>query len=202
MLNRRHCLIAGLILANAGLSSRRAQAQGVEKATAFVQQTAGQLVAVVNGAQAAAQKRQAITQILEGTVDVDDVARFCLGRFWRTASPDQQKRYVNAFHEVLVTNISSKLGDYRGVKLTVQRGREQDDDAIVTTLVERPNNPPTTVDWVVEKAAVSPKIIDVIAEGTSLRLTQRQDYASYLSRNNNDINALIDAMNQQTAKNG
>ena len=111
-------------------------------------------------------------------------------------------RFVAAFHEVLVTNISSKLGEYKGVKLTVQRGRQQDDQAIVTTEVERPNNPPTTVDWWIESPATAPKIVDVVAEGTSLRVTQRQDYASYLTRNNNDVNALINAMNQQTANNG
>ena len=81
----------------------------------------------------------------------------------------------------------------------MQRGRQQDNDGIVTTIVERPNNPPTSVDWIVEKPTTAPKIIDVFAEGTSLRLTQRQDYASYLTRNNNDIDALIIAMKQQTA---
>ena len=108
-----------------------------------MQQTGNQLAAIVNGAQGAADKRRAITQVLESAVDVDGVARFCLGRFWRTASPDQQKRYLAAFHEVLVTNISAKLGEYKGVKLTVQHGRQQDDEAIITTVVERPNNPPT-----------------------------------------------------------
>jgi phospholipid transport system substrate-binding protein len=133
---------------------------------------------------------------------VDGIARFCLGRFWRTASPEQQKRFMIEFHAVLVTNITSKLGDYKGVKLTVQHGRQQDDGAIVTTVVARPNNPPTTVDWVIENPASTPKIIDVLAEGTSLRLTQRQDYAAYLTRNNNDVDALINAMKQQTLKSG
>jgi phospholipid transport system substrate-binding protein len=101
-----------------------------------------------------------------------------------------------------VTNISSKLGEYKGVKMTVQHARPQDDEAIVTTVVERPNNPPTNVDWVIEQPAAAPRIIDVIAEGTSLRLTQRQDYASYLTRNNNNVDALIEAMKQQTAQSG
>ena len=199
MLDRRHFL--GAVVGSTVVFSG-AQAQIVEKATAFVQQTGNQLVAVVNGAMAPADKRRALTQILEAAVDVDGIARFCLGRFWRTASPDQQKRFMAAFHEVLVTNISSKLGEYRGVKLTVQRGRQQDDEAIVTTIVDRPNNPPSTVDWVIEQPATAPKIIDVVAEGTSLRLTQRQDYASYLARNNNDVDALINAMKHQTAQSG
>jgi len=202
MLNRRHCLTAALVLTGSTLMARHARAQSVEKASAFVQQTGDKLVAIVNGALAVADKRRALAQILEAAVDVDGIARFSLGRFWRTASADQQKRYLAAFHDVLVTNISSRLGEYKGVKLSVQRGRQQDDQAVVTTIVERPNNPPTTVDWVIDQPAAAPKIIDVVAEGTSLRLTQRQDYASYRSRNNNDVDALIAAMIQQTAKGG
>jgi phospholipid transport system substrate-binding protein len=201
MLNRRHFFISGLTMAGSALSPRSVRAQAIDKASSFVQQTGDRLVGIVNGPQAAPDKRRAITQIIEGTVDVDGIARFCLGRFWRTASADQQKRFVAAFHEVLVTNISSKLGEYKGVKLSVQHVRQQDDAAIVTTIVERPNNPPTTVDWVVENPTSAPKIIDVVAEGTSLRLTQRQDYASYLTRNNYDVDALINAMKQQTAQN-
>jgi phospholipid transport system substrate-binding protein len=202
MLDRRLCLGAGLFLASATLLPRGAKAQAAAKAMTFMQQTGDRLVAVVNGSIPAANRRQALAQIIEATVDVNGVARFCLGRFWRTASPDQQQRFIAAFHEVLVTNVSAKLGEYQGVKLTVQRGRQQDDDAIVSTVVERPNNPPTNVDWVIEQPATAPKIVDVIAEGTSLRLTQRQDYASYLTRNNNDVNALINAMTQQTERNG
>lgn len=202
MLDRRHFLTVSLTVAGSGLPFVRAEAQAAEKGSAFVQQTGDRLVAIVNGAMAAAQKRQAITQILEGAVDVDGIARFCLGRFWRMASPDQQARFMAAFHEVLVTNISAKLGEYKGVKLSVQHARQQDDEAVVTTIVERPNNPPTTVDWIVEKPAAAPKIIDMVAEGTSLRLTQRQDYASFLTRNNNNIDALINAMKQQTANSG
>jgi phospholipid transport system substrate-binding protein len=201
MLERRDCLTVGPIMAAFGFLSMPAHAQAVDKANAFVKQTGEEMVGIVNGTQAAPEKRRALTQILDAAVDVDGIARFCLGRFLRTASPDQQKRYVAAFHDVLVTNIASKLGEYRGVKLAVVRGRQQDDDAIVTTIVERPNNAPTTVDWVIGQPASSPKIIDVIAEGTSLRLTQRQDYASYLSHNNNDVDALIKAMLQQTAQN-
>ena len=43
-----------------------------------------------------------------------------------------------------------------------------------------------------------PKVIDVVAEGISLRLTQRNDYAAVLSRSNNDVGALVAAMRQQT----
>ncbi len=198
MLNRRHSFAAAAFVFGAA-APRFAQAQPVDKATAFVQQTGDKLTAIVNGNLGVVEKRRALTQIMEIAVDIDGIARFCLGRFLRNASADQQKRYLAAFHEVLVTNIASKLGEYRGVKVSVQRARMQEDDAIVTTTVERPNNPPTVVEWVIGQPGAAPRIVDVLAEGTSLRLTQRQDYAAYLSRNNNDVDALIAAMKAQTA---
>ena len=201
MLYRRHCIAAGLILA-AGWPLRPARAQVVERASAFVKQMGDRLTAVVNGPGGSPEKRRALAQILDGAVDVDGVAKFCLGRFWRTASAEQQARYLAAFRDVLTANISSRLGEYKGVRLTVVRGRPQEQDALVTTTVERPNSPPTAVDWLIGQPAANPKIIDVVAEGTSLRLTQRQDYAAFLSRNNNDVGALIAAMQQQAAKSG
>jgi phospholipid transport system substrate-binding protein len=171
-----------------------------DQAAAFVKSTGDKLVGVVNGAGSQQDKRRALTQIIDSTVDVDGVARFCLGRFWRQASADQQKRYVELFHQVLVTNITAKLGEYQGVRFTMNRSRSQDEDEIVSTVVERPNNPPTNVDWVITSPSSTPKIIDVIAEGTSLRLTQRSDYASFLAHNNSDIDTLINAMRQQVAQ--
>jgi len=197
MTSRRHFLFFAAIAAPALVAPAIVHAQATERAVAFVKATGDKLVAVVNGPGSAADKRQALTKIIDSAVDVDGIARFCLGRFWRQASPEQQKRYIDLFHQVLVTNITAKLGEYQGVKFTMGRGRQQDDEEIVSTTVERPNNPPTAVDWKVSQESGGMKIVDVIAEGTSLRLTQRQDYASYLSHNNNDVDALITAMRQQ-----
>ena len=199
MITRRNCLTLAALSALAPLAAR---AQGTDKAAAFVKATGDKLVAVVNGPGSAASKRAQMTQIINSAVDVDGVGKFCLGRYWRQASPEQQKQYLSLFHEVLVTNITSKLGEYQGVTFTMGRTRQQDEEAVVSTTVVRPNNAPTAVDWVIANPTSEPKIIDVVAEGTSLRLTQRSDYASYLSRNGNNVGALIEAMRHQAAQNG
>lgn len=198
MLHRRHILVASLL----ALSGGHANAQGTDRASAFIKSTGEQLIGVINGAGTPAAKRGSLTRILDAAVDVDGIARFCLGRFWRQATPEQQKLYVALFHQVLVTNIATKLGEYQGVKFNVVKTRQQEEDAVVSTTVDRPNNPPTVVDWIIGQPATAPKIIDVVAEGTSLRLTQRSDYAAFLSRNNGSIDALIAAMKQQTAQDG
>ena len=184
------------------LAGRRAMAQSADSAAInFVQQTGSRLVAVVNGPGSAQDKRQRLTQIVDQTVDVDGVARFCLGRYWRQASPEQRQHYMAIFHQVLVTNITSKLGEDQGVKFTMGRAAPNGDDVAVDTTVLRPNNPPTDVKWVIGNATSNPKIVDVVAEGTSLRLTQRSDYASYLDHNNGSIDALISAMTRQAEQN-
>ena len=171
-------------------------------ATALVKSAGDRLVAVINAPGAIQAKLPKLSQIIETAVDVDGIAKFCLGRFWRTATPDQQKQYISLFHNVLVNNITGKLGEYQGVTFTVLQVQAREDTAIVATVVERPGNPTSKVDWVVSDESGLPKVVDVIAEGTSLRLTQRSDYAAYLSRNGNNIQALIDAMKQQLASNG
>lgn len=50
--------------------------------------------------------------------------------------------------------------------------------------------------WIVNN---SPKVVDVIGEGASLRLTQRQDYSSYIARNGGNVDALISALKRQIA---
>ncbi len=199
MIIRRHLLAVAALSVFLPLA---AQAQGTEKAATFVRATGDKLVGVVNGPGSATAKRANMSQIINSAVDVDGVGRFCLGRYWRQATPEQQKQYLTLFHEVLITNITSKLGEYRGVTFTMGRSRMQDEEAVVSTTVDRPNNPPTAVDWIISSPSSEPKIIDVVAEGTSLRLTQRSDYASYLVHNNNNIDALISAMKAQVSQAG
>jgi len=208
MLSRRTFLVrtaATAVLAGAFLTLRIRPVfadSALDRAVNFVRSTGDQLIAVINGNMPAGQKRDTLARIIDGAVDVNGVAQFCLGRFWRTASSKEQQEYTQLFHAVLVNNISSKLGEYQGVKFTVGRAQDRDDNQVVTTTVERPNNAPAEVEWVISQASGSPKIVDVVAEGTSLRLTQRSDYAAYLTRNNNSVQALIDAMRQQIAQNG
>jgi phospholipid transport system substrate-binding protein len=180
----------------------RASAAG-DSASAFIKATGAKLVAAINATSGSpAQRRQVVGEIIGSTVDVDGVARFCLGRFWRTASPAQQQQYLSLFHTMLVVNIASKLGDYQGVTFTVGGTQDRDSGEVVSTVIERPNNAPTNIQWLVADAATNPKIIDVIAEGTSMRLTQRDDYASFLSQHASNVDALIAALRNQLSQAG
>ncbi len=201
MLTRRTLLItasaAGLLL-TAGPRAC-AQAAGNE-ATAFVLKLGTDLTAIVNGPGDADTKKRRLQPLIESAVDIDGVGRFCLGTFWRTATPEQQAEYLRLFHDVLVNNISGKIGEFQGVTFKPTTTSQREADTYVGTLISRPNQQPNNVQWVVEPVGGRPKIVDVYAEGTSLRLTQKADYSSYLQNNGRNVAALIDAMKRQVAR--
>ena len=173
-----------------------------DRAVAFIKATGAKLVAAIDAGSPLEQRRQVLGGIIDANIDVDGVARFCLGRFWRTATPAQQQQYLKLFRDMLVVNISVKLGDYRGVTFDVGSVQDRDTGEVVATVVKRPNNPPANLQWLVANATTDPKIIDLIAEGTSLRLTERDDYASFLSQHGNSLDALLEGLRKQASQNG
>jgi len=212
MLNRRRFIsqagirliatLPAVLVLPAGLARPAWASPAGDRASAFVTTAGAKFVAAINGTGPLAQRRQMLAGIVDAAVDVDGVARFCLGRFWRTAMPAQQQQYLKSFRDMLVVNISAKLGEYRGVTFTVGAAQDRDTGVIVSTVVARPNNPPTNIQWAVANAATNPKIIDVIAEGTSLRITQRDDYTAFLNQHGEKIDALLDEMHHQLSQNG
>ncbi len=202
MMTRRSLMAAGavsvalLAMPGAWVPSAWAQDAG---AAAFVQSFGSKLVSVVNGDEALAQKQQALRPLIDQSVDVDAIARFCLGRFANTATPQQLAEFTTLFHAVLVDNITSKIGEYKGVTFKMVDSQVRNGESLVNTIVQRPNQAPNNVRWVISTTSGSPKIVDVQAEGTSLRLTQRSDYSSFLSHNGNNLDALITAMRRQVS---
>jgi phospholipid transport system substrate-binding protein len=200
MTTRRHMLLATLVGAGGlALPWTAARAADEAQASAFVKKLLTELIGVVDGSGSDASKRAALEKLVEESVDVAGVARFCLGRYWRQASAAQQQEYLGLFRRVLMNNITGRIGDYSGVTFAMGRTQPRDGGVSVSTTVTRPNNAPNGVDWIVEDEGGKPIIVDVIAEGTSLRLTQRSDYASFLNRNNGDVGTLIAAMKRQAS---
>jgi phospholipid transport system substrate-binding protein len=196
MLTRRHLVALAGACALVGLAALPARAEGSDP-SAFLKQFADRLVAIVNGPGDAASKRQQLQPIIDGDVDVAGIARFCLARAWNSATPAQRQTYVQLFHQVLLNNISGHLGEYKGVSYSMGGTHQQGTSTVVDTVITRPEAPPANVSWVIGNANGAQKILDVIAEGTSLRIQQRADYTSYLDRHNNDIDALNAALQRQ-----
>ena len=193
-------LLASCLVAAAIASATPATAQGAPPAAGaktLVQSAVAGLARIANASPNDAERKAQLQVLVDRDVDVDGIAQFSLGRYWATATPQQRQQFDALFHAVIVNNISSKLGSYTGVSFAVGEPVPQGELVNVATTATWPAHSPSAVGWLVGTAGTQAKIVDVVVQGTSLRQTQRSDYAAYLGRNNGDVDALIRAMRQQ-----
>ena len=178
---------------------------GTDWAADFIRQIGNEIADIAGSPAPATERRQRLQTLIDRVADVDDVARFCLGRFWRQASATQQSEYVTLFHMILMKSVLARINaespTRSEVHVTIGHSEMREDGVYVPTLVDRSGNPPAHVTWVVRAGTPHPKLIDVIAEGTSLRLTVRSDYSTFLLRHSDNIDALLQAMRDQVCDN-
>jgi len=200
-LTRRAIVALSCLVAMAPFTSARAQVD-TTRAAGFIQAAGDELVAAINNAALnPAARQERVATILRRSVDVETVGRFALGRFWRVATPAEQQEYLRLFEESLIRNLASRFGEFQGVRFALGRTQSRtEEDALVSTVVTRPNSAAFNLDWRVAEAGGQPKIVDLIAEGTSLRLTQRSEYSSVIQRGGGQVAALLTAMRAQSGR--
>jgi len=203
-MNRRF-LLSTPLLAAAGLvvSPRPGRAEiDPARATAFVQAAGNELVAAINDPRLdLATRRDRVGATLRRTIDIEGTGRFILGRYVRQASPAELAEYIRLFDDIIVRNLSARFGEYRGVRFTLGRSQQRtEEDVLVSTIVERPNTAAFSLDWRVSEVHGQPRVVDVIAEGTSLRLTTRSEYSAVIQRNGGRVASLLEAMRNQIAQ--
>jgi phospholipid transport system substrate-binding protein len=203
MQTRRSLITALVAAAPVGIclaAAPGARADDLSAARAMIESTGNQMVAIINSSAGPAQKQAQFQRLVFANVDVDGVARFVLGRFWRIATPAQQQTYLETFRQLLVYAVTGQTSSFQGATFTMGSVTQQPVGIVVGTTVNVPGKPPATVQWVVAMMNGQPKIIDILAEGTSLRLTERNDYAGVISQHGGQIQPLIDAMRNQLAR--
>ena len=182
-----------------GVGTAWAQDAALAEAAQFIRDAGNQLTAVTG---APAERKRRLGAFLAEIVDLDGVGRFCLGRYWASATPEQRRTYLELFRQMVVEGVASRVTDYGQERMDVsigtpsRRGAEID----VPTVVTRSSGAkPVRLVWVVGADTGRLRIVDLVAEGVSLRLTKRSDTQAWLSKNGADIGALLEAMRRQSA---
>lgn len=175
---------------------------GLQAGAVSTVETAGRkMVDLINAPGATTeQKRQQAAALLRQYVDLGGVARFVIGRYARGAAPAALREFETTFEEWIVRNLASRFGELAGVTFQVARTLPRDEGAVeVQTLVAQGGKQPAILGWRVENVGGAPKIVDLVAEGSSLRLTTRSEYSSFLGQNNGDLSKLTARLRQQLA---
>jgi phospholipid transport system substrate-binding protein len=125
--------------------------------------------------------------------DIPAIARFVLGRYWRTSSPEQQAEFMRLFENMVVQTYAQRFREYSGQQLKVTGAREEGDNrAIVTSQVINPKGgQPVRIDWRVAKTEGGDKIYDVLVEGVSMSVTEQQDFGSVIQRQGGSVDGLL-----------
>src|SRR3984957_16591351 len=199
---RRYILGAAACAPLFALMAGTAQAQQVpvDAAKPFITQSGQQLVAVVNSSASQSQKADQLRQLVDQIVAVDQVGDYVLGRYINVATAQQHAQFLTLFHQLLSYNITYQIKAYQGIGFTVNGASVVGNDTVVDTTITSPGRAPADVGWAVDEVNGSPKIVDVIVAGTSLRIPTRNDYASVITDNGGQGSALLTAMQGQINK--
>ena len=148
-------------------------------------------------------KTKKLSEIALKTVDVKGLAYYTLGKKRKEISTEELKKYEELFEKYFLKSFTSRLTDYSDPKISVLSAEIVNEKYTIvkTMLLKTDKKPEVKIDWrVYTKDPNNPLIRDLIVEGLSLARTQKEEFASILSSNNNDINVLFVTLEEFVTK--
>lgn len=147
--------------------------------------------AIKDPATTEASKKALFKQILTQNFDMATIARFAAGKYWRQATPAQQQEYVGLYEKMIINVYTARFNRYSGQKFSVTGNRVDDSGDIVVSSEVVGSGSPIMVDWRVRNKGAGYKIIDVMVEGVSMAVTQRNDFAGVIQQGGGTVDSLI-----------
>ncbi len=169
------------------------------EADIFVQSTVNRASKVLSENLSKEEKINKLKIIAEETVDIKGIGFYTLGSIRKNLNDDQKKKYSKLFRQYFLKSFSSRLSEYTNPEIDVLSKEVLSESyTIVNSLLKgTPERPEVKIDWrVYTKKPENPLIRDLIIEGLSLARTQKEEFASILNSNNNEINALFKTLEE------
>ena len=160
----------------------------------FISEIVEEAKVVLNSEISKEEKAKKLSDIALKTVDIKGIGYYTLGSKRKELTPDELKRYEDIFQKYFLKSFTSRLTDYSDPKIDVLSDEVLSEKyTIVKTLLRATDKKPEVkIDWrIYTKDPSKPLIRDLIVEGLKLARTQKEEFASILSSNDNDINALF-----------
>ena len=140
------------------------------------------------------EKSEFINSVASENVDIKALGLYTLGELRKSTEKKQLENYQNAFRGYFLKSLTSRLTDYSSSKFEIIESDQKSSNYTIVKSKVTPDNgdPEIKIDWrIYTKNPEKPLIRDLIVEGLSLARTQKEEFASILNSNNNDIKFLI-----------
>ena len=143
--------------------------------------------------------RELVDEYMLPYFDTEYAARLVLARHWRDATPEQRKRFVEAFYQSMLQNYGEALLEFTPDRLTILpfRGDPQDKMATVRTEVVRTNGTRVPVNYTLRRTPEGWKAWDVTIEGISYIKSFRTDFGSEIDQRG--LDAVIERLESQVS---
>ena len=165
----------------------------------FISEVIQEAKVILSSSSSSDEKANKLSVIALKTVDVKGLAYYTLGKKRKEITPEELKKYESLFEKYFLKSFTSRLTDYSDPKINVLSSEVVNEKYTIvkTMLLKTDKRPEVKIDWrVYTKDPNNPLIRDLIIEGLSLARTQKEEFASVLNANDNDINALFSTLEQ------
>ena len=140
------------------------------------------------------EKAKFVEKVAIENVDINALGLYTLGELRKSSNESDLMNYQVAFEKYFLKSLTSRLTDYSSSKFEVVESEKKSATYTIVKSIISPENggPNVKIDWrIFTKNPEKPLIRDLIVEGLSLARTQKEEFSSILSSNNNDIKILI-----------
>ena len=144
-------------------------------------------------------KNKKIETIALQNVDIEALSMYTLGDIRKTLDQGTLEKYKDLFENYFLKSLTSRLTDYSTQKFEVLSADQKSEAYTIVSsrIVKNSSQPELKIKWrVYTKDPAKPLIRDLIVEGLSLAKTQREEFASILNSNNNDMNILFQKLEE------
>jgi phospholipid transport system substrate-binding protein len=144
-------------------------------------------------------RREKLAPAIDKAYNLPLMARLSVGPQWQNLSPDEQKRFTEAFRELTLSTYAARFNGYSGEKLVVSPGAEETQGGkIVQSQIVKSNGEPVQLNYLMRQDGGAWRIIDVYLKGTVSELaTRRSEFSSVLRRDGGE--ALLKVIDQKIA---
>ena len=165
----------------------------------FVQSTVNRASKLLGEDISKNEKIEKLKVIAKETVDIRGIGFYTLGKKRKSLNEQEKKKYAELFEGYFLKSFSSRLAEYTNPEIDVQSKEKLNENyTIVNSILKATSErPEIKIDWrIYTKKPENPLIRDLIIEGLSLARTQKEEFASVLNSNNDDIQVLFKVLEE------
>ena len=175
-----------------------AQTGAADSATQVIENLHAELLTVMKQAKELGYegRYQRLEPIVTSSYDLPFIAKFVMGRKWKTLSGEQKSEFVETFTKLSIATYAANFRGYSGERFkTISNEELRKGRLLVKSVLVRSSGGEVTLDYVLHQKEDRWRIINAIAEGVSDLSLKRADYSSYLNKKGFD--ALITKLNEK-----